>query len=389
MTGLKTSHRTDITPFIAMDVVKAANALERCGRTVVHMEVGEPGTPAPRAVLERAAAMLNEGRIGYTESLGRDPLRARIAQHYAHAYGAQVEAERVIVTTGSSGGFLLAFLAAFDAGDRVALATPCYPAYPNLLAALGLEPVPVPTGPETRFALTPELVDAAAARAGPLAGLLIASPANPTGTMLSAAALDDLIGYCRGRRIRLVSDEIYHGITYDAPAVTVADLWDEAIIVNSFSKYFCMTGWRIGWLVAPPNLIRPLERLAQNLFISAPALAQEAAEAALDCGAELDAYVARYRRNRDALLRAFAGMGLDRTAPADGAFYVYADVSRFTDDSRDFCAAMLDEAGVAATPGIDFDRRRGTSFVRFSFAGSEDDISQATARLKPWLDARS
>ncbi len=388
MTGLKTSRRSDIAPFIAMDVVKAANGLERNGHRIVHMEIGEPGTPPPRAVLEQAAAMLTDGHIGYTESLGIGTLRARIARHYADMYASAIDARRIVVTTGSSGGFLLTFLAAFDAGDRIGLATPCYPAYPNLLAALGLEPVPIATGPETRFAPTPGLIEAAAAQAGPLSGLLIASPANPTGTMLTPAALGELVDYCRGHDIRLISDEIYHGITFGAPATTVADLWDEAIIVNSFSKYFSMTGWRIGWLVAPESLIRPMERLAQNLFISPPALAQAAAEVALDCRAELDAYVARYRRNRDSLLAAFSDMGLDRIAPADGAFYVYADVSRFTADSREFCAVMLEEAGVAATPGIDFDRTHGAAFVRFSVAGPEEDIAEAIARLRPWLEAR-
>lgn len=386
--SLKPSRRGRIQPFIVMDVLRAANARDLAARTpderCIHLEVGQPGTPAPRAVIEAAHRALSDHRLGYTESLGIPELRARISRHYRDAYGVAVPAERIVVTTGSSGAFLLSFLAAFDAGARVALADPGYPAYRNILMALDLEPVGVAAAPEDKFQPTPARLDAIAASGRPLDGLIVASPANPTGSMLSAEALAALAAWCRGRGVRLISDEIYHGIVYDAPAATALQFGDEAIVVNSFSKYYSMTGWRLGWMVVPPDLVRSVEVLAQNLFISPPTLPQLAALAAFEAQEELEANVARYRRNRDILLARLPQAGFDRFAAPDGAFYLYADVAQLTNDSEAFCRRMLAEAGVAATPGTDFDPERGRAYVRFSFAGSEADMEEATRRLSAW-----
>jgi aspartate/methionine/tyrosine aminotransferase len=383
--ALKTASRGTIPPFIVMDVLRAANEREAAGESVLHLEVGQPGTPAPPAVLEAARKAIEGDRIGYTDALGIPPLRRGIAGHYREQYGVALDPERIVVTTGSSGGFLLAFLAAFEAGDRVALAAPGYPAYRNILAALGVEPVLLETEAEHRFQPTPELLER---EAGRLDGLIVASPSNPTGTMLDRAELQALVDYCSGRGIRFVSDEIYHGIAYGREAVSAVELSADAIVINSFSKYYSMTGWRLGWMVVPEALRRPVECLCQNLFISAPTLSQLAGVAALGCRAELDAYVAAYARNRGLLLAELPKAGFDRLAPADGAFYLYADVSPLTDDSEAFCRRMLAETGVATTPGIDFDPARGHRFLRFSFAGPEADMAEAAARLKGWLEGR-
>jgi len=384
--ALKVAARGRVPPFIVMDVVREANRRQAAGESVLHLEVGQPGTPAPRAVLEAARRALEVERIGYTDATGVPPLRRRIAGHYREAYGVALEPERVLVTAGSSGGFLLAFLAAFEAGDRVALATPGYPAYRNILAALGIEPLLVPTEAGDRFQPTPELLERARrAAGGRLDGLIVASPSNPAGTMLDRGHLAALVGYCAAEGIRLVSDEIYHGITYGARGVSALELTDDAVVVNSFSKYYSMTGWRLGWMVLPEALLRPVECLGQNLFISPPTLSQLAAIAAFDCAAELDGYVAAYARNRDLLLRELPKAGFDRLAPADGAFYIYADVAALTNDSEDFCKRMLAECGVAATPGTDFDPERGHRFVRFSFAGPQADMAEAARRLEAWL----
>ncbi|HEX6978523.1 MAG TPA: pyridoxal phosphate-dependent aminotransferase [Alphaproteobacteria bacterium] len=381
---LKVARRSGIAPFMVMDVVREANARDRSARSaterVVHLEVGQPGTSAPQAVVEAAARALRSERLGYTETLGIPPLRERIAQHYRERYGIHIAPERVVVTTGSSGGFLLAFLAAFDHGDRVALADPGYPAYRNILTALGIMPVGLPTEAASRFQPTPAILD----RAGQIDGLIVASPANPTGSMMSPDELAEVAGWCRRQGVRLVSDEIYHGITYGVREATALAYSDEAIVINSFSKYYAMTGWRLGWMVVPPDLVRAVEVLAQNLFISAPTLPQLAALAAFDARDELDANVARYRANRDLLLAELPKAGFDRFAPADGAFYLYADVAHLTNDSEAFCRRMLAEAGVAATPGIDFDPARGRAYVRFSYAGTTDDMIEATRRLRAW-----
>jgi aspartate/methionine/tyrosine aminotransferase len=369
-----------VDPFIVMDVMAAAAEKEAAGDTVIHLEVGQPSTPAPKEALVAAHTALDSDRIGYVAALGLPALRERIARHYRDAYGCEVSPERVIVTTGSSGGFPLAFLASFDAGDRVALAAPGYPAYRNILAALNLEVVDLPTSAADRFQPTVQALE----KAGPVAGLIVASPSNPTGTMVSCAELAQLAHWCEARDVRLISDEIYHGIVYEGEAASAVEVSDQAIVVNSFSKYFSMTGWRVGWLVVPPDLVRPIERLSQNFFISVPTLSQHVALAALECRAELDGHVRRYRANRDLLLSGLPAAGLDRLTPAQGAFYLYADVSHLTNDSRDFCKRMLQEAGVATTPGVDFDRARGAGTLRISFAGSTAEMEEAVRRLKAW-----
>ena len=379
---LKVSRRGGIPPFIVMDVLRAANLREAAGGDVLHLELGQPESGAPQGAVEAARKALDTDRLGYTEAFGIESLRRRIAQYYAETQDVAVDPARIVVTTGSSGGFVLAFLAAFDAGDRVVLADPGYPGYRNILLALGIEPVCVPTGPETRFQPTPELLDAID---GPIDGLIVASPSNPAGTMLGDRELAELAAYCRDRGIRLISDEIYHGITYERPGVSALRYGEESVVINSFSKYFSMTGWRIGWMVVPEDLLRGTECLAQNLFISAPTLSQVAALAAFDCTEELDRNVARYAANRRQLLDALPAIGLDRLAPADGAFYLYADVTHLTNDSETFCRRMLDEIGVATVPGTDFDHARGAGYIRISFSGTSDMIAQAVKRLRGWV----
>jgi aspartate/methionine/tyrosine aminotransferase len=364
-----------------MEVLRAANERAAAGENILHLEVGQPSTSAPQAVIEAAKAALDGHQLGYTEALGIMPLRLKIARHYQEFYRVAVDPARVVVTTGSSGAFLLSFLAAFDPGDRVALAAPGYPAYRNILSALGIEPVTIATDAATRYQPTVELL---AGLDGRIDGLILASPSNPAGTMLEDAELERLCRHCRAEGIRLLADEIYHGITYGAAPVTALSFGEDAVVINSFSKYFSMTGWRLGWMIVPADLMRPVERLAQNLFISPPTLPQIAAQAVFGCRAELDANVRRYAENRALLLERLPKAGFDRLAPADGAFYIYADVSRMTNDSQEFCRRMLAETGVAATPGVDFDSERGHNFVRFSFAGSAADIAAAADRLIAW-----
>ena len=377
----KVAARGRIPAFIAMEVLRAANERAAAGHDVLHLELGQPGAGAPRAVIEAARRALERERLGYTEALGIPALRSRIARHYRETYDLAVEPAQIVVTTGSSGAFLLGFLAAFDPGDRIALASPGYPAYRNILLALDLVPVDVPTGPAEHFQPTPELLDRAG---GNLAGLIVASPSNPCGSMIDRARFDALVAYCRTHDMRLVSDEIYHGITYDTEPVTAAALDPHAIVVNSFSKYYAMTGWRLGWMVLPPDLMRSVESLAQNLFISPPALPQHAGIAAFDCRDELDALVAHYAENRTILLEGLPAAGFEKFAPADGAFYLFADVANLTNDSEEFCRRMLEETGVATTPGVDFDTARGHRFLRFYFAGATGDIAEAVRRLRAW-----
>jgi aspartate/methionine/tyrosine aminotransferase len=381
---LTPSKRSDVPPFIVMDVMAAAARIEAAGGRVVHMEVGQPAAPAPAAAIKAAQAALAQGRIGYTETLGIAPLRARIAAHYAQTYDVALDPERVVVTTGSSAGFVLAFLALFEPGDRVALANPGYPPYRHILSALGCEPVLIETSAETRWAMTGNALLAAHKRA-PLAGVVIASPANPTGTMMNADALAQLIAVAEQEGIRVISDEIYHGLDYAFPAETAAKLSERAVVINSFSKYFCMTGWRVGWLVVPPPLLRAVERLQQNLAISVPLLSQVAAAAAFDGRAEMEAVKHGYEENRRILVEGLPKAGLDKFLPVDGAFYLYADISRFSNDSLDFAKRMLEQAGVAATPGIDFDPVRGHIFLRFCYAGSAAEMKEAVERIGGWL----
>jgi aspartate/methionine/tyrosine aminotransferase len=378
------SRRSDVAPFLAMDVLSDANRLAREGRDIVHMELGEPGAPVPTAVRAAAEAALARGRVGYTEALGIPELRARIARLYADRYGVDVPASRVAVTGGSSGAFNLAFLAMFDVGDRVGLPTPGYPAYRNILTALGLEVVEIPTTADARWQASAAAIEAAHAEK-PLAGVIVASPNNPSGTMLTRAGLVSLVDACRDMKIALVMDEIYHGLVHDGDEVTALEFSDDVVVVNSFSKYFCMTGWRVGWMVLPERLVRPVERLAQNLFISPSELSQRAALGAFEAGAELEAVKAGYAASRRLLLERMPRIGLDSFLPVDGAFYLYADVSRYTNDSLGFCRRMLEEAGIAATPGLDFDTGRGASYVRFSFAGRTEAIAEACDRLDRWL----
>ena len=378
---LKTSNRGRVPPFFVMDVMRAANEREAEGERVLHLEVGQPSTGAPALVVEAAKAALDRDKLGYTDAFGIPALRRRIAGHYRTAYGIEVDYRRVVVTTGSSGAFTVAFLAAFDVGDRVALASPGYPAYRNILHAQGVEVVDLAAGPETNFQPAPEILEAVD---GGLDGLIVASPSNPTGTMMRRDDLKSLVAYCAGRGIRVVSDEIYHGITYGEVASSVAAFTDDALVINSFSKYFSMTGWRLGWMVVPEDLLRPVECLAQNFFISPPTLSQHAAIAAFDCTDELDGHVARYGRNRALLLDELPKAGFHKLASTDGAFYIYADVGHMTNDSPEFCRRMLAETGVAATPGIDFDPSRGNRFVRFSFAGSTQDMAAAAGLLRDW-----
>ncbi|WP_426609096.1 pyridoxal phosphate-dependent aminotransferase [Bradyrhizobium sp. McL0616] len=381
---LEPSRRSDVPPFMVMDVMAAAARIEAAGGHVIHMEVGQPAAGAPKTAIAAAHAALEAGRIDYTSALGIPSLRERIARHYRDAYGCTVSPERIVVTTGSSGGFILAFLSMFEPGDRVAVTVPGYPPYRHILTALGCEPVLIETTNETRHALTGEAL-LAAHRKAPLKGVLVGSPANPTGTMMSKEALSSLIAAAEDAGIRFISDEIYHGLDYAFPAVTAAELSPHALVINSFSKYFCMTGWRVGWMVVPDIMVRPIERLQQNLSISVPSLSQIAAEAAFDGAAEMEEIKHGYQENRRILIEGLPKAGLTRFLPADGAFYLYADVSDFTSDSFDFAKKMLDQARVAATPGLDFDPIHGRSFIRFSYARSAADMREAVDRIAHWL----
>jgi aspartate/methionine/tyrosine aminotransferase len=385
-TQLTVAARAAVPPFHVMDVWAAAAERQRTHGDLVNLSAGQPSTPAPAAVRAAATAALDGDVLGYTVALGIPELREAIAAHYARTYALDVPPEQVVATTGSSGGFLLAFLAAFDPGDRVALARPGYPCYRNILTALGCEVVDLPCGPQTRYQPTVAMLEALDE---PVRGLVVASPANPTGTVLDATELAALAEYCERTGVQLISDEIYHGISYPgAPATSSA--WAtsrEAIVVNSFSKYFSMTGWRLGWLLVPPRLLRAVDCLTGNFTICPPALAQRAALGAFEESsyAEADGHVARYALNRALLLDGLAGLGITRLAPADGAFYVYADVSHLTLDSMDFTHRLLAETGIAVAPGVDFDPVDGGRFIRLSFAGATEAIRETLARLEAWL----
>jgi aspartate/methionine/tyrosine aminotransferase len=380
---LSPSARSDVPPFMVMDVIAAATRVEAEGHHVIHMEVGQPAAPAPRTAIDAARRAL-DGPLRYTEALGIGSLRARIARHYGETYNVDLDPARVIVTTGSSAGFILAFLAMFEPGDRVGIANPGYPPYRHILKALGCEPVLIETGEATRWAVTPEAV-LSEHRKQKLAGLLVASPANPTGTMMRPDALADLIRATGEAGIRFISDEIYHGLDYAFPAETALRISDDALVINSFSKYFCMTGWRIGWIVAPEPLVRPIERLQGNLAISVPTLSQIAAEAAFDGRDEMDGVKHGYEENRRILIEGLPKAGLEKFLPVDGAFYLYANIALFSDDSFDFAKRMLQEAHVAATPGVDFDPVDGHHYLRFCYAQSRADMHEAVARIGAWL----
>ncbi|HEV2625813.1 MAG TPA: aminotransferase class I/II-fold pyridoxal phosphate-dependent enzyme [Xanthobacteraceae bacterium] len=381
---LQPSARSGVPPFMVMDVMAAAARLEAQGRRIVHMEVGQPAAGAPASSIAAVRAALAAGPHGYTEALGMPSLRRRIAQAYSQWHDIALDAERVVVTTGSSAGFMLAFLAAFEPGDRVAVSVPGYPPYRHILSALGCEPVLVETNAGTRWAMTGEML-MAHHRTLPLKGVVIGSPANPTGTMMTAAALADLIRFAEDAGIIVISDEIYHGLDYAFAAQSAVPLSANAIVINSFSKYFCMTGWRIGWMVVPQSLLRAVERLQQNFAISVPTLSQIAAQAAFDGRDELENIKHGYEENRRILLDGLPRASLDTFLPVDGAFYLYADISRFSGDSFEFATRMLEEAGVAATPGVDFDPIHGKNFLRLCYAGSTDEMREAVERIGVWL----
>ena len=377
--------RGQVPPFHVMRVIDAVVARRAAGLEAIDLSAGQPSTRAPEAVRRTAAAALEHDLVGYTNALGIPALREAIAAHYLHSDGIEVDPANVAVTTGSSGGFLYAFLAAFEQGDTVVMARPGYPAYRNMLSALGCTVVELPCGPATRFQPTIAQLEELDA---PPAGLVIASPANPTGTMVEPADLAAIAAWCEAHGTRFVSDEIYHGVTYTTTATSAWRTSRRAIVVNSFSKYFCMTGWRIGWLLVPDELVDSVDRLAGNFAICPPALSQLAAVAAFDAYPELDANVARYAGNRDLLLRRLPEIGLTRLAPADGAFYIYADVSEWTTDAMGWAARLLDEAGVAVAPGLDFDPVDGGRFIRLCFAGDGPTIDRAVDKVGDWLAAQ-
>lgn len=376
------SRRSAVEPFHAMDVLAEANRLKAMGHPVVSLAVGQPSDPVPSIVREAAQQALLAGRGGYTDALGLMDLRQAISTHYRDHYGVDVPVSRIAVTTGSSAGFNLAFLAMFDPGDRIAITTPGYPAYRNILIALGLDVVEIRL--EEEGWLTAAQLEHAH-REKPLQGVLFASPANPTGAITPPQALQALIEAARSMGISVISDEIYHRLSYQDDDITALSYGDDVTVINSFSKYYCMTGWRIGWMVLPEELVRPVERIAQSLYISAPELSQAAAIRAFDASDELDRVKERYRHNRELLGSALPDLGLPLAAPMDGAFYAYCDVTRHSNDSMDFAKRLLAECHIAATPGIDFDLAEGQRFLRLSYAGSEADVTQAIARLKAWL----
>ena len=373
--------RSDISQFRVMNVMAQAAECEARGDHVLHLEVGQPATGAPRLAREAAKAAIDSEVLGYTLVFGIPELRERLAQHYQVWYGMAPPVERIAVTTGSSGGFLLAFLASFSVGDRVLLTDPSYPCYRNILSALGCEVVRLPAGPETRYQMTAAMIDAVPN----LAGVVIASPSNPAGTVIPPDELKAIAETCHARGIRLISDEIYHGLVFDGRADTVARYSPSAVVINSFSKYFSMTGWRIGWMVLPEDLIPAVQRLAQNFFISPPGVSQVTALAALDAAEECEENREVYATNRRLMLDALPQMGFNKLAPADGAFYVYGDISHWTDDSTAFSSRLLDEAGVAISAGLDFDPDRGHQTVRFSYCISQPEIEQALERMSDWL----
>ncbi len=381
---MRYSRRSGVDPFIVMDVMEAARGAEEAGRHIIHMEVGQPGTGAPKAARQRLAAEMEASPLGYSVALGRPDLRAAIAALYAEWYGLDLDPNRVVLTAGASGAFLLAFSALFDAGDKVGLGNPGYPSYRQILKAMSLEPVGFEMTEANRY--QPTSADLSA----DMAGLIVASPSNPTGTMLDKAALNNLALTCRADDIALISDEIYHGLQYEGRAVSALEVTDEVYVVNSFSKYFSMTGWRLGWLVVPEDHLRIVERLAQNMFICPPHASQVAALGALspEGRAELDLHRDVYARNRALMIEGLAKAGFDQIAPADGAFYIYADVAEFTSDSLAFCSEILEKAGVAVTPGLDFDPERGATTMRFSYARSTEDIQEGLARLQAFMAGR-
>jgi aspartate/methionine/tyrosine aminotransferase len=373
----------DIEPFHAIAVSRLAHTLKSQGRSIIHMEFGQPSTGAPRAAIAAAHRSLDSDGMGYWES---PPLKVRLARHYQETYGVLVDPDQFILTCGASPALVLALSSRFRPGDRVALARPGYVAYRNTLKALHLVPVEIACGAEDRFQLTAAKL---AALDPPPAGVIIASPANPTGTIIPAEELAKIAALCRARKMQIVSDEIYHGLSYVGPARSMLEFAPDALVINSFSKYFSMVGWRLGWLLAPQDHVRRARAYVGNLFLTAPSLSQHAALAALDCREELEGHVGVYARNRALMLDALPQLGLKAIAPPDGAFYIYADIRHLTDDSLTFCKNLLVDTGVATAPGIDFDPVDGRYFIRMSFAVSTAEVAEAIARMTPWFAARA
>lgn len=379
---MRQSQRGDVDPFIVMDVMEKARALEAEGRSIIHMEVGQPSSGAPAGARAALAQAMEKDALGYTVALGLPALREGIAQLYKRWYGIDLNPNRIVVTAGSSSAFLLTFSALFDAGEKVALGLPGYPSYRHILKALSLEAVGIETDDSTRFQPVPAQLPE------DIAGLIVASPGNPSGTMLGRAELAALAEACTAKGIALISDEIYHGLSYEGRSISALEVTDDVVVINSFSKYFAMTGWRLGWMVVPESMIRQVERLAQNMFICPPHASQVAALGALDCIDELDANLKVYAENRRLMLEGLPKAGFTKIAPPDGAFYIYADISDLTDDSLSFAAEILEKAGVAVTPGLDFDPGRGHRMLRFSYARSTPDIIEGLARLQSYMAAR-
>ncbi len=377
------SKRSQVSPFIVMDIMREANELEAKGKNIIHMEVGQPSTSAPRQALIAAGEVLLKERLGYTEALGNIDLRRKISEFYSVRYDLEIDVNRIIITTGASGGLQLAFLSLFDAGERVALTEPCYPGYRNMLSSMNIEIEKLSIGPQCDFRLNVEILEKMSKR---IDGLIMSSPGNPTGSMTNAKQFELIVSWCQENQVKLISDEIYHGIEYEEPAITAVSVDSDSIVINSFSKYFSMTGWRLGWMVVPESMIRTIERLAQNLFISPPTISQLAAIGSLDCLEELNHTVARYKKNRELMISRLPQCGLCKFAPIDGAFYAYVDISDLADNSEVFSRQMLREIGVAITPGIDFDRENGMRYVRFCFSGLTEEINEAMDRLSNWVN---
>ena len=377
---MKKSNRSNVDPFIVMDVMEAARKAEQSGKNIIHMEVGQPGTPAPKLANETVEKQIQSNNLGYTVALGLPELRSRISKLYGEWYNLDLNPERVIITTGSSGAFILSFATLFDQGNRVGIGSPGYPSYRQILKAQSLIPVDIETDLQNKFQPTPEDI-----KKNNLNGLLVASPANPTGSMLDKSSLEKLIVTCKENDVSFISDEIYHGIEYETKSVSALEITDNCYVINSFSKYFSMTGWRIGWMVVPEDHVRQVEKVSQNLFICPPHVSQIAALAALDAKDELNENVKVYKKNREILLKELPDAGFTTFSPPDGAFYIYVDISKFSKDSLNFCKKVLNEAGVAITPGLDFDQNRGSSTIRLSYARSTEDIIEGTKRLKKFM----
>ena len=380
---MKNSKRGNVDPFIVMDVMEAAREAEESGRRIIHMEVGQPGTPAPKQATNSVVESMTNNNLGYTVALGLPELRKRISQLYGEWYNVDINPNRIAITPGSSSAFVASFTSLFDSGDRVGIAAPGYPSYKQILKALDLVPVTIQTIIENRFQPLPQNLPN-----NDLSGFLIASPANPTGSMLDYKSLSDLIHISLENNISFISDEIYHGIEYEKKAVTALEITDDCYVINSFSKYFSMTGWRIGWIIVPENHIRQIESIVQNMFICAPHVSQVAAIAAMDAKDELESNMSVYRENRSLMIEGLAKAGFTEIAPPDGAFYIYADISKFSNNSFKFTRDILDEAGIAITPGFDFDAERGNETIRFSYAGTTDDMKEGLNRLYKFMKSK-